>query len=279
MLGRITILCFAASYGVALFLELSRLFFRVSFRTAIMVGFMIAGILAHTIYLGREAQLGLAGGAPLSSWYHGCLIIAWFLAIVFVTISLKQLTEKPTPIGIVFLPTILLLVGLARIFPSTAQLSSEASERLWGMCHGFALLLGTAAVSVGFIVGMLYVLQSYRLKKKIMRSGGLKLPSLERLQRISEHSLITSCFFLLVGLLSGVLLNWRQGDEASLLWTDPVVLPSGLLLIWLIAALAFSSFYKPARRGHKVAYLTFASFVFLAFVMGMIFLRGGHGAA
>jgi hypothetical protein len=82
----------------------------------------------------------------------------------------------------------------------------------------------------------------------------------------------------LVGLLSGVLLNLRRGGEAGLLWTDPVVWPSGILLVWLVTALGFTGFYKPARQGHKVTYLTFASFVFLAFVLGMILLGDGHSA-
>lgn len=277
MPGGITIVCFAASYAVAFCLEVTRLFFRVSLRTAIMVGFMVAGIVAHSVYLGTEAQDRLAGGAPLSSWYHGCLVVAWLLAIVFVTVSMRQSTQRPTSIGLIFLPTILFLVGVAQIFPRTSQLSPEASHRLWSMCHGIALLLGTVAVAVGFVCGLLYLLQSYRLKNKIV-SRGLRLPSLEKLQRFSENSLLTSCILLLVGLLSGVLLNWRQGAEASLMWTDPVVWPSGVLLIWLIAAMTFNAFYKPARQGHKIAYLTFASFVFLGLVFSMIML-GGHSAS
>ena len=278
MLGGITIVCFAASYAVAFILELTRLFFRVGMRTAIMVGFMVAGILAHSIYLGREAQDGLAGGAPLSSWYHGCLILAWLLAIVFVVVSLRQLSQRPTSIGIIFLPIILFLVCVAQMFPRSPQLTSEASHRLWSQCHGFALLIGSVAVAVGFVCGLLYMLQAYRLKNKIVSSRGLKLPSLERLQRFSENSLVASCLLLLVGLLSGVLLNWRRGAEASLMWTDPVVWPSGVLLIWLVTALTFNSFYKPARQGHKVAYLTFASFVFLGLVFAIIVLGGGHRA-
>ena len=79
MFSGISIICFAASYAVALCLEFSRLFFRVSLRTAVMVGFVVAGLVAHSLYLSREAHQGLAAGAPLSSWYHGCLLIAWLL--------------------------------------------------------------------------------------------------------------------------------------------------------------------------------------------------------
>ena len=139
-------------------------------------------------------------------------------------------------------------------------------------CSLVALLLGTAAVVAGFVGGLLYLLQSYRLKHKVVATRGLRLPSLEKLHRISENALVTSCILLLIGLLSGVLLNWRRGDSTSLPWTDPVVWPSAVLLIWLVTVLTFNAFYKPARRGHKVAYLTFASFVFLGFVLAIILL-------
>ena len=279
MLDGISIVCFAASYAVAFCLEVSRLFFRVSLRTAIMVGFMIAGLIAHSVYLGREAQSGF-GGAPLSSWYHGCLILAWLLAVIFVAISLRA---APTSIGLIFLPTILALIAVAQIFPRTPQLGREASYRLWSQSHGIALLMGTAAVVCGFVGGLLYLLQSHRLKNKIVVTRGLRLPSLERLQRISENSLVVSCWLLLIGLLSGIVLNWIDGDDAKLTWTDPVVWPSAVLLIWLIVALSFNAMYRPAREGHKVAYLTFASFVFLGLVLAIILLvpssHGGDPAA
>ena len=275
MLGGLSIVCFAASYAVALCLEFSRLFFRLKLRTALMVGFVAAGILAHTLYLGREAKLGLAEGTPLSSWYHGCLMIAWLLAVAMLIISIRQQTSA---LGLILLPTILTLVAVAQIFPRSAQLTDTAWRRLWSMSHGIALLLGTAAVVVGFVGGMLYLVQSYRLKHKLIGRGGLRLPSLERLQRIAENSLFTSCVLLLIGLLSGVLLNLVEGDSASVEWTDPVVWPSALLLIWLLAALTFNGFYKPARQGRKVAYLTLASFVFLGIVLViLICVPTSHG--
>ena len=56
-------------------------------------------------------------------------------------------------------------------------------------------------------------------------------------------------------------------------WTDPVVLSSGALFAWVSAATVFESFYKPARQGKKVAYLTLASFVFLGLVLYFVFFR------
>ncbi len=271
MLSGISILCFAASYTVALCLEFSRLFFRVRLRTAVMVGFVVAGLLAHSLYLSREAHLGLAAGAPLSSWYHGCLLIAWLLAAAYVVFSLWR---TRTAVGLIVLPTILALVMVAPLFPKQPQLSSAQAHRVWSLIHGFALLLGTATVVVGFLAGVMYLAQSYRLKHKKIRPRGLRLPSLERLQQVSEGALVASSCLLLAGLLSGILLNLlhRAGEAAVVPWTDPVVWTSGGLLSWLVVALVFNAFYKPARSGRKVAYLTVASFVFLSLVLGMMLL-------
>ena len=45
---------------------------------------------------------------------------------------------------------------------------------------------------------------------------------------------------------------------------DSVIISSGVLLIWLVTVTVFEAVYKPARQGRKIAYLTLASFVFLA---------------
>ena len=115
-------------------------------------------------------------------------------------------------------------------------------------------------------------MQSYRLKHKLPPREGFRLPSLEWLQRVSERSLFVSVFLLAAGLLSGIILNLvkhgRRDD--ALPWTDPVVWISGVLLLWLIAVALFNSLYKPSRQGRKVAYLTVASFVFLAMVLGIV---------
>ena len=54
-ISRISVVCFAASYAVALACEGSRLLFRSGIRGAVMVGFAAAGVLAHTLFLGWRA--------------------------------------------------------------------------------------------------------------------------------------------------------------------------------------------------------------------------------
>jgi CDP-diglyceride synthetase len=143
---------------------------------------------------------------------------------------------------------------------------------MWGIAHGLMLLLGTVTVSLGFVAGLMYLVQSWRLKHHVPPQVGLKLPSLEWLQKINKQSLIYSSCFIALGLIAGIILNAVKSREGAgeLPWTDSVVLSSTFLLVWLLAATIFEWLYKPAQQGRKVAYLTVASFLFLAVVMAMV---------
>src|SRR6185437_4421207 len=116
------------------------------------------------------------------------------------------------------------------------------------------LLLGTVAVLVGFVAGVMHLVQSYRLKHKLPVTQGFQLPSLEWLERANSRATVTSAMALAIGFLSGWLLNLVNRSEhpgESLPWSDPVVWSSGLLLLWMMAAALFSLAYRPARQGRK----------------------------
>jgi hypothetical protein len=185
-----------------------------------------------------------------------------------------MLVARPkNTLGLFVLPLVFLLIGVAWWFPALqTPFPRHQAYHHWSIVHGVALLLGTVVVMLGFVAGVMYLAQSYRLKNKWGASEGLRLPSLEWLQRMNEDSFVLSTCLLAAGLISGVVLNViRHADEAGgVPWTDPVVWTSAGLFLWLAAASVFNFIYKPARQGRKVAYLTVASFVFLGLVLGVV---------
>src|SRR5688572_7224182 len=102
MLEKVTIVCFAASYGVAFLLEISRLFFRLPVRLVVMLGFAAAGLVAHTIFLGNHART--TAGVPFSSWHLWFLLAAWLLAAMYLTFAALR---PQASIGIFMLPVVL----------------------------------------------------------------------------------------------------------------------------------------------------------------------------
>jgi len=269
MLSGITFTCFVASYLVALLLEVSRLFFRMPVRLVILIGFAAAGLFAQTLYLWRHAITPDVAGLPLSTWEDWYLLAAWILAAVYLALAISK---PQMPVGIFLLPAVLALLGMAYAFRDMPAFPRSQALLFWGVAHGIMLLLGTMVVSFGFVAGVIYLVQSYRLKNTLPARPGFKLPSLEWLQKVSQQSLVVSAFCIALGLVAGVVLNTIKtaGQPGSVPWTDPVVVTSGLLLIWLVAATVFESCYKPAQQGRKVAYLTVASFIFLAVIIGLL---------
>jgi hypothetical protein len=264
-LSHVSILCFAASYAVALVAELSRLLFRAPLRHLVTVGFTAAGLFAHSVYLVMRATPDASSPPPLSGWYDWLLLIAWGVTVAYLawTVWRPQAT-----VGIFLLPLALALIALAIPFYGPEQFPRSEALHVWGIMHGMALLLGTVVVLLGFVAGAMYLVQSYRLKRKLLPRRGFRLPSLEWLQRANKHALVLSSCLLAVGLVAGTVLNLIMGRD-RLPWTDPVVWTSGILFLWLIVVMAFEWLYRPAQQGRKVAYLTIGSFVFLALVLAI----------
>lgn len=276
MLERITITCFAASYLTVLALEVSRLFFRLPVRMAVIVVCSIAGLFAHTAYLWTlaRAEMQASGQAPLSSWYDWCLLAAWILALAYLGLAIRR---PQISVGLFLLPLVLALVGVAYLLRDTPTFPRDTALNAWRLVHAMALMLGTVGVLLGAATGVMYLIQSYRLKHKLLPRRGLRLPSLEWLQRFNKRSLAISAALMAAGLLSGIVLNLinRGQQTGTVEWTNLGVLSSGVLFMWLTIAVLLETFYKPARQGRKVALLTLASFVFLILALGFVLL-GEH---
>jgi ABC-type uncharacterized transport system permease subunit len=277
-LQNISITCFAASYAVVFVLEVSRIFFDSSFRKFIRVGFAAAGLFAHAVYLFLHSQLEFdSTGIWLGSWYGWCLAAAWIVAAAYLWISIRQ---PQSVIGLFLIPVALALIAAGAQFGNQNQFSAGRAKTIWNMVHGSALSLGTAVVALGFVFGVVYLVQASRLKRKLPQSQHFRLPSLEWLQRSSEYSLVVSTILLALGLVSGIAINLinQSRDEpnaaGSIAWSDPVVWSSAILFLWLLAVSVFNFCYQPARQGRKVAYLVMTSFVFLVLELAIVWWVG-----
>jgi ABC-type uncharacterized transport system permease subunit len=266
MLSGITILCFAASYSVALVLEFSRLLFRSGIRGAMMLGFAGAGLFAHTLYLLNRAVA--AAGSPLSSKQDWYLLAAWVLVVVYLYLVYYH---PKTAFGVFILPLVLGLLGVGAFVVDSEPFARQPASKVWGIIHASSILLAMVTVLVGFAAGLMYLGQAHRLKRKLSPRPGFYLPSLEWLQRANSRAIIISLILMAIGVFSGVILNLiNQGPEAQRLpWTDPFVLSTTGMFVWLLLSASVLSIYRPAREGHRVAYLTLASFVFLVIALAV----------
>jgi hypothetical protein len=281
MLSHVQIVCFLASYSVALALEFSRLWFRSGVRGLVMLGFVVAGWIAHTAFLYyRAVEAVAAAGSPLSSNRDWMLLAAWVMVMVYFYLACYH---PATHFGVFLLPLVLGLILAAR-FADTAPFPRGPAFRIWGVIHGTSILLATVTVLVGFAAGLMYLEQADRLKRKPTTTMGtwrppflkLRLPSLEWLQTANSRSMLASMLLVGVAVASGIVLNLLQTSPGAL-WRDPVVWVTLAMFGWLLLHVVLGAFYRPIRQGRKVAYLTLVSFVFLVIVLVGMFLTTKHG--
>jgi ABC-type uncharacterized transport system permease subunit len=273
----VSTICFAGSYLVALALEVSRLLFRSGVRGAIMVAFAAAGLLAHSAFLYYRAVN--AAGSPLSSEQDWYLLTAWALVVVYLCLVCYY---PRTAFGLFLLPLALGLIGAATFFADPQPFARQPAARVWSTIHAVSILLAVVAMLVGLVAGLMYLGQARRLKNKRPPGRGLRLPSLEWLQRANSRAMVISTLMLGAGVASGVILNAvnRSAPGGRVPWYDPVVLSTTAMFLWLLAAVVGGAVYKPARQGRKVAYLTVVSFVFLMIALGVgLFVETRHWGA
>jgi ABC-type transport system involved in cytochrome c biogenesis permease subunit len=255
---RVTLFCFAASYGAAFLLDL---LYQSRPRPVVRllgVGFGAAGLLAHTIYLAVQR--------PALAWQFGwMLFLAWILAIFYLYGTLHH---RRRAWGVFVLPLVLGLVGLAAAFGRPPDDPGEVvsggltprGDRFWGLLHAALLLLAAVGMCVGFLASLMYLFQARQLRAKVPPGRGLRLLSLERLEQMNRRAVALAFPLLTVGILLGAALMGRDADRL-LGWADPRVLST--VALWVVFALMFSVRYGYHLRGRQVALLTIAAFVML----------------
>jgi len=254
---RITIFCFAASYAVALSLELLQLARPRGFQRLLCTGFASAGLLAHTLYL-------LVQHPSLVSQRGSLLFLAWILAVFYLYGSIHY---RRLAWGVFVLPVVLGLTILAHALdPGSsapaggADLFALHGEALWRTVHVVLFVLAAVGVCIAFIASIMYLVQARRLKAKSLPGQGLRLFSLERLESMNRRAINIAFPLLSAGLLIGLALMVQARDRIEG-WADPRILST--LLLWLVFAVLLYLRYGIHLHGRRVALLTIVAFALL----------------
>src|SRR5579883_1873422 len=153
---RITIVCFLASYAMALGLEFLNQIRPMRLIYWLALAFGSAGLVAQTIFLAVQQP-------PLSWQFGWMLFLAWILAVFYLVGSVHH---RRLSWGLFVLPLVLGLVGLGAVFGRPADSAHWPSEKVlslpaaWGALHGWLLLLAAVGLSVGFLASLMYLVQA-----------------------------------------------------------------------------------------------------------------------
>jgi ABC-type uncharacterized transport system permease subunit len=265
---------FATAYSMAFAIELGRGRLAPVSANGLSLGCVGLGLVLQTIYLTGRAVA--ASGPPLSSTQDWLLVGAWLLAAVYLYLA----SQHPrTAFGWILLPLVLGLVVGGWMLGDVRSVSRDRWGQIWAWIHAVSLLLATVAVLVAFASGVMYLLQSRRLRAKRSGWAGWRLPSLEWLHRTNSRATLAALLLLGVGILSGFVLNlWNlRQDRPVVPLSDPLVVTTLLMFGWLGGCVGMGWAYRPAREGRKVALMTLLTTIFLAVTLALfVFGRTQH---
>lgn len=252
-----SVVCYLASYGCAFLCELSQLKWRSAFSRVIALLFTAAGLVAQTLYLlQRSSQTDLPPllGSP-KDWL---LVLAWVVVLVYLFVSLA---DGELAIGLVVWPIVLaLLVAAQYVIASPSYVLDY--YRHWKMLHAATLVLGTASILQGFVLSLLYLWQYRRLKHRQTTNSAVKLPNLERIERLNRWSILAGVPLLTLGVASGFGLSIFAKGSTLPAWGDPVVV--GAAFTWILMGILFIWLLTQKRTpGRHIAMLTAWSCGFL----------------
>lgn len=278
----VTVLCFFASYLLALAFEVVRAMRGLSWMRWPAFAAAGAGLTAHTLYLwqrGRDTNLP----PLLSSTQDWLLVVAWIACVLYLFVVAS---DRRSGVGLFALPLVLLFVLVSRFasdtLPQALDLDRESGEsalRGWLMLHAALLGLGIAGVAAGIIASLMYLVQHRRLRNKQAGPAGMSLLSLERLAQWNRLSILVAVPLLSLGLAAGFLLVYlahRQGGQIS--FRDPLVVASSAA--WLVMVLILGRFVgTDLPSGRTVAIRTLLAFGFLLTTLLGLQLATGGGHA
>lgn len=275
---RLSVLCFAGTYGLALVCELARLLVKGSVRWYVTLSLTALGWVVQTAYL---ANLGwVEGRLPVATSFESLLVVTWLLAAIALYLMVRA--PKPVAVGMFILPLVLGLSIVAGLSGSRGSWGDWGGRTVfWGRVHGLLLLAGSVSSCVAFVAGLMYLAQARRLKRKTAPRFGFSLPSLEQSERLNRGAIILAFPLLTGGLFIGLALvaTTRATEGPLLSWTDPKILST--IVMWLAFAVLLHARFQAAMRGRRMMILTLVAFGFLVFTLvGVdLLLPTAHGGA
>jgi ABC-type uncharacterized transport system permease subunit len=250
---KITVLCFAASYAVAFALELWHLLRPRPILRIIGLGFGVAGLCAHSLYL-------IMNSSPLGTPTGSMMFLSLILAVFYLYGAIHH---RRIAWALFVLPVVLGLIGLGVLRDNQAA-SAEGWKNFWGMTHGTLLLLAAVGVCVGFISSIMYFVQLRRLRSKLLPNQGVPMLSLERLEQMNRRAILWAFPLLTVGLLVGLGLQIHDGTFLQG-WASPRIL--SVLGLWLVFTILLYLRYRVHVRGRQLALLTMVAFAILVLAL------------
>lgn len=215
-------------------------------------GLLGGGFSVHTAVLGYRLYM-----QTLPWWGDRATslgLLSWAIVVVYLGVRRYYRIDA---LGSFIVPLAFLAAASAGVPAPTPVHAPRTVEHVWLGLHIVLALLGYAALTVTFCVGVMYLIQEHQLKSKRPGTWYHYLPSLTLLDELNAKALLLGFPLLTQGIITGSV--WAKYTHGSYLHWSLTSLP--LLLAWLIYALLLGGRRTLGWQGTKAARATVAGFI------------------
>lgn len=212
-----------------------------------------AGMLVHFVALQIRARH--LHSVPYRDLPDSMSLFAWMLAATYGILLIRHRERSTAPF---LLPLVVLLLAVSFLTPSRVRPENPKLTGPLFACHVTLAILGYAALSLSFILALLYLVQTRQLRRR--KTGLLfsRLPALDVLDGLQRTTIGIGVVALSVAsVLGGIWANkaWGRVWDAKIIWT---ILTLGVYVSVLLA--------RPlGLRGKKTAYVSILGFCLILF--------------
>jgi ABC-type uncharacterized transport system permease subunit len=246
-------------------------------------GFSIASLRKNSDALGRVTTLLLASGlvlhfaalqvrarrlhsVPYRDLSDSVSFFAWMIAVAYVFLLFRHRERSTGPFLIPLVIVFLLISLLARPLPAPAK--RALSGPLFAF-HVTMAILGYAALSLAFILALLYLVQDRQLRQR--KTGLLfsRLPALDVLDRMEHTAIAVGVSALTISLTLGMI--WAKKNWGTV-W-DAKLGATLLVLFVYIVALFSAPLHLKGKKTALVSVVGFSLILFSYTVVNLVFSR------
>ena len=214
---------------------------------------LVAGIMNTVAMFKRGFSLK---HCPVNNIFEAMMFVSWTIVAAYLAIGFFQRLRF---LG-AFAAPFLLAIGIFALMPGLdVQANGPAFVHGWVSLHAALILLAYGAFGMSSIAGVMYLTQEHDLKFHKIRAVFSRMPSIERLERVTSRALMIGFFLLTIGLmLVPLIVRENPGLEVK---GDPKVVWTVFVWALYLALLAWR--WKFSAGGRSIAWGAIGSFCFV----------------
>ena len=219
------------------------------------LGFMIAGFVAHTLWIGTICTL--SGHPPLTNLPEAASFIAWCVFAVELGLFIRYRVHAA---AFFVYPLVLILMTIAAVVHEPFARIDQSSLLT---AHVLFSTVGVAGLFIALAFTLLSYVQDRALRSK--RRGALWewIPSLNVCRKVSHRALTIGFSIYTLGILTGIL--WSYRTSASLM--DVRVKQVGAVVAWVLFATLLQFDLAGLYRARRTIVVSACAFVAVLIAM------------